>query len=61
MLRWVFCVIGSLSSSDCNSNIQPKNKLFGIKGDYFVIVSSSLHPLLLTEHTGNGLLEVPLK
>ena len=30
-------------------------------GDYFVIFASSSHPLFLTEHAGNGLLEAPLK
>ena len=30
-------------------------------GDYFVIIASSSHPLLLTEHTANGLLEAPFK
>ena len=29
--------------------------------DYFVIISSSLHPLLLTVHAENGLVEAPLK
>ena len=26
-------------------------------GDYLAIIASSLHPLLLTEHAGNGLVE----
>ena len=30
-------------------------------GDCFVIIASSSHPLLLTEHATNGLAEVPLK
>ena len=30
-------------------------------GDCFVIIASSLHLLLLTEHAANGLVEVPLK
>ena len=29
-------------------------------GDYFVIIASSLHPLLLTEHAANGTVEAPL-
>ena len=29
--------------------------------DYVVIIASSLHPLLLTEHAANGLVEAPLK
>ena len=33
-----------------------ENKHLG-KGDYFVIIASSLHPLSLTENAGNGLLE----
>jgi len=37
-----------------------ENKQFG-KGDDFVIIASSLHPLLLTEHAANGLVEAPLK
>ena len=36
-----------------------ENKHLGI-GDYFVITASSSHPLLLTEHAANGLVEVPL-
>ena len=30
-------------------------------GDYFVIIASLSHPLLLTEHAANGLVEAPLK
>ena len=30
-------------------------------GDHVVIMASSLHPLLVTEGAGNGLVEVPLK
>ena len=30
-------------------------------GDYFVIIASSSHSLLLTEHATNGLIEAPLK
>ena len=30
-------------------------------GDYFVIIASSSHPLLLTGHATNGLVEEPLK
>ena len=30
-------------------------------GDYLVIFVSSSHPLFLTEHAGNGLVEAPLK
>jgi len=30
-------------------------------GDYFVIIAASLHPLLLTEHAANGLVEAHLK
>ena len=37
-----------------------QNKNLG-NGDYFVIISSSSHPLLLTEHAANGLVEAPLK
>ena len=29
--------------------------------DYFVIIAFPSHPVLLTEHTANGLVEVPLK
>ena len=31
------------------------------KGDYFVIIASCSHPLLLTEHAANWLVEAPLK
>ena len=37
-----------------------ENKHYG-NDDYFVIITSSSHPLLLTEHAANGLLEVSLK
>ena len=30
-------------------------------GDDFMISASSWHPLLLTEHAANGLVEAPLK
>ena len=30
-------------------------------GDYFVIIASSLHSLLLIEHAAKGLVEAPLK
>ena len=30
-------------------------------GDYFLITASSSHPIPLTEHDGNGLVEAPLK
>ena len=30
-------------------------------GDYFMIITSSSHPLLLAEHTANGLVEAPFK
>jgi len=36
-----------------------ENKHLG-NGDYFVIIASFPHPLLLTEHTANGLVEAPL-
>ena len=34
-----------------------ENKHLG-NGDYFVIIAFSSHPLFLTEHAGNGLVEV---
>ena len=39
-----------------------ENKHFG-NGDYFVIISSSSHPLLqlLTEHAANELVDAPLQ
>ena len=48
--------IRSLSSNDSNGN----NKHLG-NGEYFAIIASSSHPLLLTEHAANGLVEAPLK
>ena len=36
-------------------------KHLGNDGDYFVIITSSSHPLLLTEHAANGLVEAALK
>ena len=37
-----------------------ENKHLG-NSDYFVIIASSSHPSLLTEHAANGLVEAPLK
>ena len=37
-----------------------ENKHLG-NGDYFVIIASSSHPLLLTEHAANGLVVAQLK
>ena len=38
-----------------------ENKHLGNDGDYSVIATSSSHPLLLTEHAANGLVEAPVK
>ena len=38
-----------------------ENKQLGNDGDYSVIATSSSHPLLLTEHAANGLVEAALK
>jgi len=40
--------------------INKNNKHLG-NGDYFAIIHSSSHPLLLTEHAANGLVEASLK
>ena len=58
------CILGEcgpLSSNDSNGieNVI-KRKRIGY-GDYFVIIASSLHPLLLTWQASNGLVEAPLK
>ena len=37
-----------------------EKKQFG-NGDYFVIIASSSHPLLLHDRDANGLVEAPLK
>ena len=37
-----------------------ENKHLG-DGDYFVTISSPAHPLSLTKHAANGLVEAPLK
>ena len=37
-----------------------ENKHLG-NGDYFMIITSSSHPLLLTENDANGPVEAPLK
>ena len=53
--------IGSLSSNDGNGvTTSLENKHLG-NGDYFVIIASSLYPLLLIEHAANGLVEATLK
>ena len=36
-------------------------KEINVNGDSFVIIASSLHPSLLTEHSENRLVEEPLK
>ena len=38
-----------------------KVNIWEINSDYFVIIFSSSHPLLLTEHDANGLVEAALK
>ena len=37
-----------------------QNKHLG-NGDYFGIIASSSHPMLLTEHAATGLVQAPLK
>ena len=37
-----------------------KNNNLG-NSDHFVMIASSSHPLLLTKHAANGLVEAPLK
>ena len=53
---------GSFSSRDSNGNKKTliENKRLG-NGDYFVIIASSSHSLLLTGHAANGLVNAPLK
>ena len=43
-----------------NENVTLENKNLG-NDDYFVIITSSSHPLLLTEHATDGMVEAPLK
>ena len=49
--------IGNFNSNDRTGN---ENKQLG-NVNYFVIIAPSSHPLLLTEHAANGLVEAPLK
>ena len=49
----------SLSKNDVNENVTWTKHLGN--GDYLVNIASSSHPLLLTEHAANGLVEAPLK
>ena len=51
-------IMRSLSSNDDNEPLE--NRHLG-NDDYFAFIASSSHPLLLTEHAANGLLEAPLK
>ena len=53
-----FLILGSLTSSNGKQNVD--NKHLG-NVDYFVIIISSSHSLLSTEHATNGLVEAPLK
>ena len=56
-------IIGNLSSKDGNggaTKMSLENKRLG-NSDYFVTIVSSSHPLLLTEHAANGLIEGELK
>ena len=60
LLLWLQGVIGRLNSNDGTATkTSLENKHLG-KGDYFVIISSFLHLLLLTEHAANGLVEAML-
>ena len=52
-------LLGSLSSNDSNSNGNLKINNWEMVA-IFVIIASSSHPLLLTEHAVNGLVEAPL-
>ena len=53
---------GDKDELDMNNRVrrQRQRKHLG-NGDYFVIIASFSHPLLLTEHAANGLVEAPLK
>jgi len=59
-LLWLQGVIGRLNSNDgTTTKTSLENKHLGNE-DYFVIIASSSHRLLLTEHAANGLVEAPL-
>ena len=54
-------ILVSLSSNDGTATkTSLENRRLG-NGDYFVIIAFSSHPLLLTEHAANRLVEAPLK
>ena len=38
-----------------------KINIWEMVGEYYVIIASSSHPLLLTEHAANGLVEAPFR
>ena len=54
-------ILGSLNRTMATAmKMSIENTHLG-NGDYFVIIGSSSHPLLLTEHAPNRLVEMPLK
>ena len=53
--------LGRLSGNDDNGNETLLENNHLRNGGYFTIIASSSHPLLLTEHAANGLVETPLK
>ena len=53
--------LGSLSSNDGNGNGNVTWKKHLGNGDYFVVIASSSHRLLLTGRAANGLVDAPLK
>ena len=47
-------------TATATSKTSLENKQLG-NGDYFVIIAFSSHPLLMTEHAANGLVEASSK
>ena len=53
--------LGNVSSNNGNGNENVNKSLGNSHCDYFVIISSFSHPLLLTDLAATGLVEAPLK
>ena len=52
-------LLGSAATTAMTTKTSLENEHLG-NDDYFVVISSSSHPLLLTEHVANGLVEASL-
>ena len=58
VLKWHWGAYAKTTATAAKTSLE--NKQFG-NGDYFQIIASSSHPVLLIEHAANGQVEAPVK